>query len=382
MLKYKLITNATQTNRMVEEITAAYPTLLGFDTESTINTDGSISNVGLLQFALYHGLTPDNTKDLGTALEGNFGKIAGVTTIYLVSLASFGRLLPKSLERLLTNQSIKKVGCGIRQDAMLVSKKYGTKVRGTIDLQEVAESIGIVGVSLDKLSKLYLATGKIEFDLFTANWDTPLTEAQIRYAAVDAALSLHSYLALFQPVPVPKLELPIDEWEKEAFDLLDFLKSTSVFKGTRRPTIETLERTTRNGYSRWVSIYRPQQLIELFRSYFKLLVDTKKLFVDQATFEVSLDPPVVRQVVKLDTKPNQERTTKILRQIAINPEGLPRKSLIKFLVTGFTNEHKPEEKEAYAIAILETLLEDKLVEAVGERIRTVSPVGAEAVLVK
>lgn len=367
MLKYKFIDSVDALDRIAQALLRASPPIIGFDTESTVTPNGTIGSLGLLQLAVPgdHG---------GVVLDG-YPEQLGETTVFLISMGeirSNSNFLPKSFEKLLLSYKIRKVGCNITQDAILVRKAIGVFLNGTIDLQLIAESIGIVPASLDRLGGLLLGIPKENIDLLTANWDGELTEQQVKYAVIDAVLSLRCYLALFKPVPeiVPP---PTEDDEAVTLELWEFLKTNSVFNGKRKPTVESVERVVVNGFPRWTIVYRPDQRVQLFREHLSKLVDQRRLYHDQFTDELSLSEPQKRFKIEIKEQQGSEQVKKILRHLSVNQAGIPKPSLVKVIVSSFINEQPADERESYAISLIEKLINEQLVEVRGERIHYLPP---------
>ena len=144
--------------------------LLGFDTETRpAFHKGEVYKVGLLQLA-----TPE--------------------VVYLFRLNKCG--FPTSLQSLLADSSIIKIGVGIRDDIRNLRKQGDFMPASFVDLQEFAEKFGILDKSFSKLMAIIFGV-KISKRQRVTNWDAPqLSDAQIHYAATDAwgALKMYQHL--------------------------------------------------------------------------------------------------------------------------------------------------------------------------------------------
>lgn len=365
-LKYHKVTTLDELNKSCERILDSGVTLIGLDTESTI-TGKTRSSIDLIQISIigdHGGESLDSTID-------SVKESAPVTTVFLFDMTKIKvQYAPKPLEKLMMDRRIKKIGCALFQDTMLLRNCYGTKTMGAIDLQEVAESIGIVGISLDDLSKRLLGTNKVQLDLMKVDWAAEWTPEMLKYAVFDAALAIHCYLALFKPVP--PAPLPSDD-EVEAVKLLAFLEASSLFKGKGTSTMKLIHNTIRNGYGAWRTIYKPDQIQHLTAKYLGKLIEMKKVHHNVDTGEFSLQELVTTVPrVKVEIKPNNERTKKLLRQLSLSPEGIARSSFLKFIINSYTtNIVKPEEKEASALAIMNELIASQSVTVHDERLKAV-----------
>ncbi|KAK0161502.1 hypothetical protein PV327_009965 [Microctonus hyperodae] len=104
--------------------------------------------------------------------------------------------IPQTLQELLANEFILKVGVAPYEDGKKLTNDYGCAVVGTLDLRILAERLGMpVRNSLAALCLQYLG---VEMDKILevrcGNWDADsLTNEQIEYAAYDAVASVLIY---------------------------------------------------------------------------------------------------------------------------------------------------------------------------------------------
>lgn len=143
---------------------------LGFDTETKpAFKRGQVNNVALLQLA---------TED----------------ECFLFRLNKIG--YPESLEKLLCNESVKKIGLSLRDDFAALRKRTGKKPQNFIDLQLFVDEFGIEDNSLQKIYAIIFGK-KISKSQRLSNWEAAeLTPAQQSYAAIDAwaCLKIYNYL--------------------------------------------------------------------------------------------------------------------------------------------------------------------------------------------
>jgi ribonuclease D len=100
---------------------------------------------------------------------------------------------PDSLKELLESPDVIKTGIGIKDDIHGLNKIIKFKPAGFVDLAEEVKHFGMTSASLRSLTAIFL-----ERRLFkkakTTNWERrELTDAQIRYAAIDAYVGLLIY---------------------------------------------------------------------------------------------------------------------------------------------------------------------------------------------
>lgn len=147
---------------------------LGFDTETRpAFRKGETYNVSLLQLATFH-------------------------RVYLFRLNKCG--FRPSLQRLLSDSQVVKIGVGIRDDLRHLQRLGSFAPASFVEMQEYAVTFGIEDKSFSKLMAIIFGV-KISKHQRTSNWDVlSLTEAQIRYAATDAWGSLKMYQQLSNSV--------------------------------------------------------------------------------------------------------------------------------------------------------------------------------------
>lgn len=145
-------------------------TILGFDTETRPSfTKNKTNGVALLQ------LSDENEA-------------------FLFQLKKTG--LPDSLAAILSNSNIGKVGVAVRDDIRILQKLNPFQAENFIELQTIAKQLQIDALGLRKLTPIALGF-RISKRQQLSNWENPvLTEAQQRYAATDAWVSLKIYQQL------------------------------------------------------------------------------------------------------------------------------------------------------------------------------------------
>lgn len=134
--------------------------ILGFDTETRPSfRKGQIHQVALLQVATHD-------------------------TCFLFRLNRMG--IPPSIQRLLEDQHITKVGLSLQDDLRMLRLRSDFIPGTFIELQKEIKDIGIQDMSLQKIYA-NLFGGKIAKNQQLSNWEADtLSEAQQRYAATDA----------------------------------------------------------------------------------------------------------------------------------------------------------------------------------------------------
>lgn len=141
--------------------------VLGFDTETRPTFKKGIkNNVALLQ-------------------------LSTEKTAFIFRLKKMG--LPDCLKEILADPNIIKAGVAIKDDILALKKLGRFNPSGFVEIQDWVKDFEIENFGLKKLSGLLLGF-RISKAQQTSNWEADqLTEAQIRYAATDAWVSLEIY---------------------------------------------------------------------------------------------------------------------------------------------------------------------------------------------
>lgn len=101
--------------------------------------------------------------------------------------------IPEKLEEFLTDETILKIGLSLRDDFGAIQKRTEIKPANFIDLQNIVGQFGIEDASLQKIYAI-LFDKKISKGQRLSNWEADvLTEAQKKYAALDAWACLKIY---------------------------------------------------------------------------------------------------------------------------------------------------------------------------------------------
>uniref|UniRef100_A0A8D9EHF2 Exonuclease 3'-5' domain-containing protein 2 n=2 Tax=Cacopsylla melanoneura TaxID=428564 RepID=A0A8D9EHF2_9HEMI len=110
--------------------------------------------------------------------------------------------IPQSLEDLLFNENILKVGVAIENDSKYLSEDYNVLLSSWLDLRHLAKDNDVTPKGLAYLAQETVGI-KLEkkFNVRVSNWDADvLTEEQIHYAAMDAyvAVKIFSHFVAIQ----------------------------------------------------------------------------------------------------------------------------------------------------------------------------------------
>ena len=97
---------------------------------------------------------------------------------------------PKEMWDLLSNPNVKKVGVGIYDDLLALKKLKKFEPAGFVDIADEAKKLGFESFSLRALLAIFTGTRLLKGARRT-NWERKdLTNAQIKYAALDAVAGL------------------------------------------------------------------------------------------------------------------------------------------------------------------------------------------------
>lgn len=125
-------------------------------------------------------------------------QLAGEERAYIFRLQMIG--LPKALAELLSNVGIVKVGAAVRDDINGLNRYSKFNAGGFKDLQSIAEKFGIMEKSVRKMAAIILDV-RVSKSQQLSNWESSrLTEAQLKYAAIDAWVCRQMYVKLLSIV--------------------------------------------------------------------------------------------------------------------------------------------------------------------------------------
>lgn len=106
--------------------------------------------------------------------------------------------IPEALEEFLANTDIQKIGLSLRDDFGAMRKRTDIQPENFLDLQNYVGRFGIEDASLQKIYAI-LFNKKISKGQRLTNWEADvLTDAQKKYAALDAWACLRIYNQLKQ----------------------------------------------------------------------------------------------------------------------------------------------------------------------------------------
>ncbi len=163
-----LVEDETGIKKVLEEIDGQK--ILGFDTETRPSFKKGVSNsIALVQ-------------------------LTGINATYLIRLSKTE--ISDELKDLLADESVLKVGVGIRDDIRGLQKLVKFKPAGFVELQSMAVEKGLKDFSLKKLAGILLEF-RVSKRQRLSNWEADcLSVAQMVYAATDSWVALEIYKKL------------------------------------------------------------------------------------------------------------------------------------------------------------------------------------------
>ncbi len=110
---------------------------------------------------------------------------------YLIRINDLG--IPKALITFLENSEITKVGISIRDDLKELNEIEELRLKGFVDLNDVAKDFGITQIGMRSLAGIFLES-RVSKSQQTSNWEAKeLSPGQLTYAATDAWVCIKIY---------------------------------------------------------------------------------------------------------------------------------------------------------------------------------------------
>ena len=121
-------------------------------------------------------------------------QLSGPDRAYIFRLQQVG--VPPKLAVLLGNPNILKIGAAVHDDIRGLQEYRKFIPKGFVDLQRLAPAYGIEEKSVRKMSAIILKK-RVSKSQQLSNWESShLSEAQLRYAAIDAWICREMYYKL------------------------------------------------------------------------------------------------------------------------------------------------------------------------------------------
>ncbi len=121
-------------------------------------------------------------------------QLSGADRAYIFRLQQVG--VPPKLAALLGNPKVLKIGAAVHDDIRGLQEYRRFIPKGFVDLQRLAPSYGIEEKSVRKMSAIILKK-RVSKSQQLSNWESShLSDAQLRYAAIDAWICREMYYRL------------------------------------------------------------------------------------------------------------------------------------------------------------------------------------------
>ena len=121
-------------------------------------------------------------------------QLSGPDKAYIFRLQQIG--VPDKLAQLLSNGKILKIGAAVHDDIKGLCSYNNFLPDGFVDLQKLAGDYGIEEKSVRKMAAIILKK-RVSKSQQLSNWESAqLSEAQLKYAAIDAWVCLEMYKRL------------------------------------------------------------------------------------------------------------------------------------------------------------------------------------------
>lgn len=123
-------------------------------------------------------------------------QLAGRQRAYIFRLHQIG--VPQRLAKLLSNPKVIKIGAAVHDDIRGLNEYNNFRASGFVDLQKLAGEYGIEEKSVRKMAAIIL-NRRVSKSQQLSNWESAvLSEAQLKYAAIDAWICLEMYEKLMR----------------------------------------------------------------------------------------------------------------------------------------------------------------------------------------
>ena len=125
-------------------------------------------------------------------------QLSGADKAYIFRLQQVG--VPPKLAALLGNPNVLKIGAAVHDDIRGLQEYRRFIPKGFVDLQRLAPTYGIEEKSVRKMSAIILKK-RVSKSQQLSNWESShLSDAQLRYAAIDAWICREMYYKLMAEI--------------------------------------------------------------------------------------------------------------------------------------------------------------------------------------
>ncbi len=121
-------------------------------------------------------------------------QLSGQERVYIFRLQQLG--VPQKLAQLLADGNVLKIGAAVHDDIRGLRNYNNFEPDGFVDLQKLAGEYGIEEKSVRKMAAIILGK-RVSKSQQLSNWESAqLSEAQLKYAAIDAWVCLQMFRQL------------------------------------------------------------------------------------------------------------------------------------------------------------------------------------------
>ena len=326
----------------VRTIESLDPSVCGLDTETTVVKYKSNARhdqkASILQlcFRGLHGVVPGGIASPGVSTIVH-EKIKEDYTVWIFPLKRlYDQLgsLPPSLLRLLLRPTLAKVSVAILNDYDTLKRSYGVPLASCLPLEVVGLSLGIRETSLRDLAVRF--TGYDKGEVVLGNYDQILTDAQIKYAAIDAYLSLATYermVDVFGFVKTKKMPMLAPEEIDSIYRHI--LDRTTLFMSKKAIGFNKFYNVLSNGYADWKKNYHAPEMQDLVVQFLNEMVkrgNLVRLIREDENIDTIKDPTNAHYVVPEGDKSTlmKNRISQITLQ-SIGATGINQNELLKLI---------------------------------------------------
>jgi hypothetical protein len=217
-------------------------------------------------------------------------KYSSEYSVYIIYLEKIFRecsSVPSFLSAFLRKTEVIKVGVDIHSDINAIYNSYNITMHGYVDVQSIARSIGIHGISLNKLSSSLYGVSKVKCNVLK-NWNI-LDQNMIKYAAYDAFLTLIIYYKLIN-YKVEEEEIKVEEIKGvvgiskeeilEAYNVINILRKTTIFDSKEDPNLDKLVITLINCHKPYIKGLNRLEIKNKLDIHLKYLNDSDFIIYD------------------------------------------------------------------------------------------------------
>lgn len=248
-------------------------------------------------------------------------KIEKEVDVFVFDLRAIGGIQSYPLvSKLLENDKITKVGCGLESDLDRLIHN-GVRCRTFVDIQHIARAVGFPRVSLNEISTTLLRDRKMVVSHSPSKkGDSSL---EYNYAAYDAYLTLMSFFALVpyrHPLSVLLTESQQNFTESDVIEFWRWARPYIIARGDNI-MVSALKSSVFQYYNPWTLQYPRTKIFELYEESLQVLVKMGLIEVENDIITIRTEndyylPPIPKvthfeprkHVLQLEISPGNEKS--------------------------------------------------------------------------